>query len=239
MLVQRGELDEAEKLLFGKSPSARRRSLTGTPPPRCSRARRPARGAGRVGEGAEEALREAGRWSTATDVVNPSVAPWRSPLIHALLDLGQDEEARRLAADELERARRFGSPRALGVALVASGRVEGGQAEIKMLREAIDVLDGSPALLETGAGADRAGGRAAPVGRPARGPRAAARGHRPGPPVRGPRARGPGARRASSDGSAAPAPADRGAARSPRASAGSRSWRRAASTTGRSRRRCS
>ncbi len=102
---------------------------------------------GRVEEGAN-GLREAGRWSTAADVVNPSVAPWRSPLVHALLDLGQDEEARRLAADELDRARAFGAPRALGVALVASGRVEGGQAEIKMLREAIDVLDGSPALLE-------------------------------------------------------------------------------------------
>lgn len=52
--------------------------------------------------------------------------------------LGDTPEARRLAADELERARHCGAPRALGIALCAAGR-----DDVGLLREAVAVLEGS------------------------------------------------------------------------------------------------
>jgi DNA-binding NarL/FixJ family response regulator len=88
-----------------------------------------------------EDLRECGRRTSA-------LVPWRSLLAHALLDRGPSPEARRLAADELARTRRFGAPRATGVALRAAARVAGGEEEIALLREATAVLDGSEARLE-------------------------------------------------------------------------------------------
>ena len=102
---------------------------------------------GQVEEGMET-LRASGRWSTGTGVLNPSGAPWRSLLAHALLDHGRTDEARRLSAEELDLARSFGAPRALAVALRAAARVEGGYTEIRMLREAIELLGSSPAQLE-------------------------------------------------------------------------------------------
>ena len=63
----------------------------------------------------------------------------------ALLEHGETAEARRLAADELERARRFGAPRALGIALCTAARAED---DLELLREAVAVLEGSAARLE-------------------------------------------------------------------------------------------
>ena len=66
----------------------------------------------------------------------------------ALLQLGEQDEARRLAAEELELARTWGRPRALGAALRVAGLVEGGEQGLALLREAVEVLSGSPAKLE-------------------------------------------------------------------------------------------
>jgi DNA-binding CsgD family transcriptional regulator len=79
---------------------------------------------------------------------NPAVVPWRSLAATAHHHLGAVEEARRLAAEEVELARRFGAPRPLGTALRVQGLVEGGARGIERLREAADVLAGSPARLE-------------------------------------------------------------------------------------------
>jgi DNA-binding CsgD family transcriptional regulator len=49
---------------------------------------------------------------------------------------------------ELARARRFGAPRALGVALAADGTVCGAGEGERLLREAVMVLEGSIARLE-------------------------------------------------------------------------------------------
>ena len=150
VLVERGELDEAERLLEGADTA----DAPGGPLTRgysaadvlVARARmRLARG--RIDDGIDD-LRAAGRWSIAIDNVNPAVVAWRSHLAHALLDLDRTKEARRLAAEELDLARAFGAPRALAIALRAAARVDGGEEEVRMLREAIDVLDGSPAQLE-------------------------------------------------------------------------------------------
>lgn len=149
VLVERGEIEEAERLFEGEGAAASDRALMrGYTSAEMLLARGRVRmAAGRTVEGIDS-LRESGRWSTAVDVVNPAITPWRSQLAHALLDVGQSEEAERLAADELERARAFGAPRALAAALRASARVEGGQAAIRLLREAEALLDGSPARLE-------------------------------------------------------------------------------------------
>jgi DNA-binding CsgD family transcriptional regulator len=77
---------------------------------------------------------------------SPNILHWRSS---AALALGRDDpRARELAATELESARRLGFPRALGVALRTSGALDPSDDGIELLREAVTVLDGSPARLE-------------------------------------------------------------------------------------------
>jgi DNA-binding CsgD family transcriptional regulator len=79
---------------------------------------------------------------------NPSVIPWRSQAALAHLALGDQVRARELAAEELRLARRFGAPRAIGMALRALALVERGEGQIMLLREAVSVLEASPARLE-------------------------------------------------------------------------------------------
>jgi len=93
-------------------------------------------------------LRECGRREELWDEPNPALVPWRSELALALNALGETGEARLLAREETRRARRFGAPRALGIALRAAGLVEGGAEGIELLGEAVRVLEGSPARLE-------------------------------------------------------------------------------------------
>ncbi len=62
--------------------------------------------------------------------------------------MGEQDEARRLAAEELELARTWGAPRALGAALRAAGLVAGGKNGLTLLEEAVEVLADSPARLE-------------------------------------------------------------------------------------------
>ena len=93
--------------------------------------------------------------------------PWRS--FHAL-ELARECEpaqALELAQEEERLARAFGAPRAWGISLHTVGVVEGGDACIASFREAVDVLDGSQAVLERaraqidlGAALRRAGHRA-------------------------------------------------------------------------------
>src|SRR5204863_161632 len=53
-----------------------------------------------------------------------------------------------LAEEEVELARTWGAPRALGAALRAAGLVEGGERGLKLLEDAVEVLRESPAKLE-------------------------------------------------------------------------------------------
>jgi DNA-binding CsgD family transcriptional regulator len=79
---------------------------------------------------------------------NPSGLPWRSWAAEGLRLLGRNDEARDLAGEELARAQRWGDPRAIGDALRVLGLVEGGEAGIRLLHEAVEVLVGSEARLE-------------------------------------------------------------------------------------------
>lgn len=80
---------------------------------------------------------------------NPAWLPWRSLKAEALDGLGRTDEAIVLAEDELEAARRWGRPRALGRSLRVLGQLKrkDGMAE---LEESVEVLRGSVASLEYG-----------------------------------------------------------------------------------------
>jgi DNA-binding CsgD family transcriptional regulator len=79
---------------------------------------------------------------------NPAFIPWRSQAALALLTLDRRDEALGLADDEVELARQWGAPRALGRAIRVAGLVEGGAAGLTLLRDAVDILEGSLARLE-------------------------------------------------------------------------------------------
>jgi DNA-binding CsgD family transcriptional regulator len=86
--------------------------------------------------------------SEKVELRNPALRPFRSNAAAALHVLGRDEEARALAAEELELARAWGAPRPIGLALRTLGVVEGDSAGEARLREAVEVLAPSPARLE-------------------------------------------------------------------------------------------
>ncbi|MGH2589794.1 MAG: hypothetical protein ACRDGW_03235, partial [Actinomycetota bacterium] len=102
---------------------------------------------GRMGEGLDDVI-EYGRRDELWGAANPLASRWRSRASLALAATGDEEEARRMAADDLERARRWGAATGIGIALRATALVEGDQASVDRLREAVDVLEGSPARLE-------------------------------------------------------------------------------------------
>jgi DNA-binding CsgD family transcriptional regulator/tetratricopeptide (TPR) repeat protein len=102
---------------------------------------------GDLAGGLEEML-EAGRRFEELGGRNPAFLAWRSQAALALLQLGKRDEAWPLASEELELARVWGAPRALGAALRAAGLVEGGQHGLVHLEEAVEVLKDSPAKLE-------------------------------------------------------------------------------------------
>lgn len=102
---------------------------------------------GRLSEGLQDVL-EAGRRLRPWGMRNPSAVPWRSTAALALLALGDRQEAEKLADKELEQARAFAAPRALGVALRAKALVTGGEKSIDLLQEAVARLEKSPAAVE-------------------------------------------------------------------------------------------
>jgi len=90
----------------------------------------------------------AGEITLLTGAISPAYLPWRSAAALSAVAIGERDEARRLSDEEVDLARAFGAPRALGVALRASGLVAGGQRGETLLREAIEVLSGPDTRLE-------------------------------------------------------------------------------------------
>jgi DNA-binding CsgD family transcriptional regulator len=101
----------------------------------------------RTREGYED-LVEYGRRDELWGGANPLASRWRSQAALALAATGHAPGARRLAAEDLERARRWGAASGIGIALRAVALVEGGEASVDRLREAVAVLEDSPARLE-------------------------------------------------------------------------------------------
>jgi DNA-binding CsgD family transcriptional regulator len=102
---------------------------------------------GRDREGLDDVLL-AGRREVALGGVTPAALDWRSTAAIVLARLGEREEARRLAAEEVELARALGAPRALGIALRGAGLIAAPAEQASLLGEAADVLRGSGAGLE-------------------------------------------------------------------------------------------
>ena len=89
------------------------------------------------GEGCERSL-----------ITNPSVLAWRSGAALAASRIGDSDQATELADTELGWARDFGTPRAIGVAQRTLALVDDGDDAVEQLREALEVLESSPARLE-------------------------------------------------------------------------------------------
>jgi DNA-binding CsgD family transcriptional regulator len=105
----------------------------------------------RLARGEREAaladLRECERLEEAWGIRTPAMTQWRADAAVALRGT-EPAEARRLASEELERARAFDTPLARGVALRAAGLVEEGERGLELLRESGAALEQSPARLE-------------------------------------------------------------------------------------------
>ena len=103
--------------------------------------------AGDLHRGLAELL-AAGRRELEWGAPNPAITPWRSSAALVCNRLGDLQEARRLASEEVSLARSFGAPRCLGVALRAAGLVEQGGLRVALLRDAVEVLEESDGVLE-------------------------------------------------------------------------------------------
>lgn len=77
-----------------------------------------------------------------------SYPSWRSLAAQAQFGLGQTDEALRLIREDVTRARAWGAPRTLGRALRMLGVLEGAETGLERLREAVGLLEHSPARLE-------------------------------------------------------------------------------------------
>ena len=99
----------------------------------------------------EEALADllaCGAGNDGIGAVNPGTIPWRSAVAEAMLARGDQAGGRRVAAEELARARRYGAPRSVGMALLAQGRCESGSRRLELLGGSVEILRNSGARLE-------------------------------------------------------------------------------------------
>jgi DNA-binding CsgD family transcriptional regulator len=145
VLVERGDLDQAERTL---EPLAVDLPGTSQTPVILRHARGRLRFAQNRFSEALDDFRAAGEIATGGLARSPCYLSWRSEAALAALACGELDTARRLGDEELELARTFGAPRALGVALRAAGLVAGGQHGQALLGEAIEVLAGPDTRLE-------------------------------------------------------------------------------------------
>jgi DNA-binding CsgD family transcriptional regulator len=145
-LLEQDEVEIAEAEL-------RRAGLTGTLPEAMpSSSLLLVRGRVRIASGALrlglDDLLLAGEHAERHGMHDPGSVPWRAAAAEALLALGEHEQARVLADEQLELARRMGAVHAVGAALRVHGVVLGGAAGRGELAEAAAMLERSFARLE-------------------------------------------------------------------------------------------
>jgi DNA-binding NarL/FixJ family response regulator len=102
---------------------------------------------GRTREGLVD-LVEVGRRDELWALANPLASRWRAHAALALATMGDSERARRMALDDLERARRWGAASGIGIALRAVALTDDGSDSVARLREAVEALERSQARLE-------------------------------------------------------------------------------------------
>jgi DNA-binding CsgD family transcriptional regulator len=143
-LIERGELDEAAKVLEGANLAAMRGSR---PEALFLHTRGRARLArGEVAAGVAD-LRLCQSIQESVGFANPNVMAVGSALALAIADIDPDQ-ARLLAVVELDQARAIGQPRAIGVALRANALLTAHGQAIPLLRDAVHALARSPSRLE-------------------------------------------------------------------------------------------
>jgi DNA-binding CsgD family transcriptional regulator len=165
LLIEQDSLDEAAALLHGPAEGY---------PPVAERSADflLARGRLAVAAGDHEAavtdFTSCGRLLTGRGIVNPAILPWRSHAACAFAALGEMDEAIRHAAEELNLARQWGAPAAIGRAMHVYGLVCGGTRGITLLEESLELLKEAQAPLDLarastdlGAALNRAGERPA------------------------------------------------------------------------------
>ncbi len=145
-LLEQGKLDEAREVLGGaRPPGAVPKNIMGV-------YLLVAQGWLHLVEGSPQAavsvLREVAECARGWMDRGSALLPYRPALALALAQLGEAEEARRLAAEELELARAWGTPGAIGAAQRVAGLVAEREAGLELLREAVATLEGSEAKLE-------------------------------------------------------------------------------------------
>jgi DNA-binding CsgD family transcriptional regulator len=146
ILVERGELEEAEAVLASRG--------FGRELPRSVHvtfflmARGKLQLALRRPEPALADFEAVGRIADALDLRNPAYSAWRSGAAAARLALGRADEAQPLAAEELELAHRWGSLRCVGTAERSLALAHQGPEQERRLREAVRVLAATDAHLD-------------------------------------------------------------------------------------------
>ncbi|MFC5143584.1 helix-turn-helix transcriptional regulator [Streptomyces aureoversilis] len=101
-------------------------------------------------EGALAVWRRCGRSLEEAGVANPLLAPWWLPATTTLARLGRTAEAAELVERVQPDIRRWGTPRALGLGLLAAACVAEGRTRLRLLGDSVDALASSPARLELG-----------------------------------------------------------------------------------------
>jgi DNA-binding CsgD family transcriptional regulator len=145
--IERDELEQAETALELPSVEERWGGTTMYAAWRAARGR-VALARGRAEEALEEQLASGALLRDTLGLRNPAIGEWRSEAALAAARLDRGDLARELVEEELELARRFGAARPIGVALRGAGLVAGDAGGAELLREAVAVLETSPARLE-------------------------------------------------------------------------------------------
>lgn len=145
-LVEQGRIEEAQEVLDGARPGgAIPENIMGL---YLLLAQGVVLLAGGKAEPAAVTLREVADRARGWMDQSPAVLPHRSLRALAAAQLGEVDEARRLAAEELELAQVWGTPGVIGAAQRIAGLVASSGPGIKLLREAVATLEGSGVKLE-------------------------------------------------------------------------------------------
>jgi DNA-binding CsgD family transcriptional regulator len=91
---------------------------------------------------------DCGRLLTANGLQNPACSAWRSRAVVTMVGLGKIREARTLGDSEVELARTWGAAGPLSRALVAAATTRELPERLRMLRQAVDILDGGECRLD-------------------------------------------------------------------------------------------
>jgi DNA-binding CsgD family transcriptional regulator len=165
-LVDQGDLEGAELALAGANVPARPAEQLGWALVLEARGR--LRLAQHRPEEALADLLEAGRRWESLAWNHPGLTVWRTEAARALVRLGDQEASSRLAAEQLELARATLLPRPIGTAALAAGMVATPRPSLRLLQEAVELLERTQAklelaraLVELGAGLRREGKRVA------------------------------------------------------------------------------